>query len=468
MNILSRLKSNLQKFENIRQKDFAHLDTQHQTYLDFTGGGLMAQSHLQKHYELLSKNVFGNPHSINPTSSFSTELVEETRRAILTFFNASDDYLCIFTANASGALRIVGDCYPFDENSLLVLSKDNHNSVLGISEKATLKGAKTHFVHVDREMRLIENEMFQALEMNNEYARKLLAYPAQSNYSGVQHSLSWVKLAQQKGFDVLLDVAAYVPTNPLDLQQIAPDFACISFYKMFGYPTGIGCLLVKKNTYQRLQKVSYAGGTVKIASTIPKGFLLQDNHERFEEGTISYTQIPAVKMGLDYLQYIGLEDIQRKVKKTTASFLNILQNTRHANGQRMVQIIGPANTEERGGTIAFYLKDIHGKRIPLEQIEIEAAHLGISLRTGCFCNPGADECYYDLNEEEVLQLIRHVESNQKKYIDKYKAQRGAVRISVGMVTNDKDLSVFVMLLDKFINQSLLEGIHTKFETLLID
>ena len=68
--------------------------------------------------------------------------------------------------------------------------------------------------------------------------RGLFAFPAQSNFSGVQHPLSLVATAEQLGWHVLLDAAAYVPTNRLDLQSVRPHFVTVSFYKMFGHPTG--------------------------------------------------------------------------------------------------------------------------------------------------------------------------------------------------------------------------------------
>ena len=52
--------------------------------------------------ELLRTNVFGNPHSVNPTSSAMTTLVETARERVLDYFNASpDEYIAIFTPNAS-------------------------------------------------------------------------------------------------------------------------------------------------------------------------------------------------------------------------------------------------------------------------------------------------------------------------------------------------------------------------------
>ena len=70
---------------------------------------------MRRHAEMLTGDVFGNPHSFNPTSGLATELVERTRDRVLSFFDASPDEYCVaFTANASHALKLVAESYPFD------------------------------------------------------------------------------------------------------------------------------------------------------------------------------------------------------------------------------------------------------------------------------------------------------------------------------------------------------------------
>ena len=120
---------NTSRIDEIRQSDYAILDQQGHIYLDYTGGGLYAASQLKAHQELLRTHVFGNPHSYNPTSAFSTEMVERARKFVLEFFNApEDEYVCIFTQNASAALKIVGEAYPFGAGCRYLLTFDNHNS----------------------------------------------------------------------------------------------------------------------------------------------------------------------------------------------------------------------------------------------------------------------------------------------------------------------------------------------------
>ena len=136
--------------DELRRSDFSRLDRSGHVYLDYTGGGLYAESQLREHLRLLQDGVFGNPHSINPTSAASTELVERARASVLDFFRASpEEYEAIFTPNATGALRLVGEAYPFHRGDRFLLTFDNHNSVNGIREFARARGARDD-VHPER------------------------------------------------------------------------------------------------------------------------------------------------------------------------------------------------------------------------------------------------------------------------------------------------------------------------------
>lgn len=95
-------------------REYARLDAAGHVYLGYSGGGLYAESQLRQHHDLLSRNVFGNPHSHNPTSQAMTCLVDQARAYVLEYFNAPPgEYVAIFTPNASGALKLVGDVDAF-------------------------------------------------------------------------------------------------------------------------------------------------------------------------------------------------------------------------------------------------------------------------------------------------------------------------------------------------------------------
>ena len=137
--------------DELRRTDFARLDRGGHVYLDYTGGGLYADSQLVEHMTLLRENVFGNPHSINPTSAASTAMLERARARVLEFFRASpEEYVAIFTPNATGALRLVGEAYPFCAGDRFLLTFDNHNSVNGIREFARARGRRRRTCRASR------------------------------------------------------------------------------------------------------------------------------------------------------------------------------------------------------------------------------------------------------------------------------------------------------------------------------
>ncbi len=443
--------SDEQFFTQLRQQEFSRLDEQRHVYLDYTGGNLYAQSLIDRHFTYLRESVYGNPHSTNPTSQLSTQNVAEAREKVLNFFNAKDDYYCIFTANASAALQIVGECYPFSEDSHFLLTSDNHNSVNGIREYCRSKGGDYTYCPLHyQDLTIDETLMNEVLTKYASCKQKLLAFPAQSNVSGVKHPLSWIEKAQALGWDVLLDAAAYVPTSRLDLKQVKPDFVSVSFYKIFGYPTGIGCLLVRKSKFDLLKKPWFAGGTVVAVAVNYGAHFLANDHERFENGTVNYLDIPAISRGIDFIENIGMERINRRVGHLTQTLTQRMQALRHENGTPLVRIFGPMDIKLKGGTIIFNLSDSDGHVFPFEGVEQQANAALISLRTGCFCNPGIDEINSCVSTEEMVKYFSSRKTgNMHDMFEFLGYMRGAIRISVGIPTTMGDIERFIQFIQKF-------------------
>jgi molybdenum cofactor sulfurtransferase len=233
---------------------------------------------------------------------------------VLQHFNTDlNDYSIVFTSGATHALKLVAESFDWTDNSTkndksiptqtgckergtngcgaendsnlhgrnagtFMYLQDNHTSVLGMRELARKHGA-----HV---CCLSHEEAFQCfLDCGcpdlSTYSvcdgNSLFVYPAQCNYSGVKYPLSWVSKVQngvlncksehnrQSKWFCLLDAASFVSTTILDLSWVQPDFVCLSFYKIFGYPTGLGALLVKNSSAYVLQRCYFGGGTVLIS-----------------------------------------------------------------------------------------------------------------------------------------------------------------------------------------------------------
>src|SRR6266700_2315143 len=453
--------------DHLRATEYTYLDERGHIYLDYTGGGLYAESQLREHFELLRHNVFGNPHSLSPASQAMTELDERARAFVLTFFRASpDEYTVIFTANATHALKLVGEAYPFAPGGHLLLLSDNHNSVHGIREFARGKGASITYVPVTTpELRGDETLLLSSFEQERSDAHRLFAYPAQSNFTGVQHPLKWIAEAQARGWDVLLDAACFVPTNRMDLSVWHPDFVPISFYKMFGYPTGVGCLLARKAALAGLKRPWFSGGTIWGTSVQGDGYVLLEGGEAFEDGTMNYLSLHAVEIGLKHLMAMDMETIHERVLCLTDWLLKALLSLNHSNGRPLVQVYGPQNSRRRGGTIALNFLDPLGKIVDERVVEQRALTFHLSLRTGCFCNPGAGEAAFHLSQEALRRVFNEKSQDLlpelfqragKKSWDAFLADLGmqsggAVRVSLGLITNFADVYRLVQFARTFLD-----------------
>ncbi|WP_283133217.1 aminotransferase class V-fold PLP-dependent enzyme [Rhizohabitans arisaemae] len=426
--------------DELRATEYAYLDNEGHVYLDYAGAGIPADIQIREHADLLRGRCFGNPHSENPTSKAATDQVASVRRAVLSFFNADpDEYAVVFTAGATAACRLVGEAYPFRR---LILTVDNHNSVNGLGVFARTGKARIDRVPVDRhELRTSPEDVARALRRGR---RGLFAYPAQSNFSGVRHPLDWVDLAHEYGHDVLLDAAAYVPTSPLDLSVVKPDYMPVSWYKVFGYPTGTGCLIARWDALRKLRRPWFSGGTVWGVSVAGGWHRLTSDETAFEDGTIDFLSIPAIGRGLDWIQGIGMREINLRVTRLTGYLLTRLKELRHGDGSPMVRFYGPAHADRRGGTVTVNFLDRRGGIVDERAVARDAAAQGISLRTGCFCNPGASEAAFGLTRGALRAAMRQDVHDVETYLDRIRMPSGgAVRVSLGVASNVSDVEEFI-------------------------
>jgi selenocysteine lyase/cysteine desulfurase len=114
-------------------------------------------------------------------------------------------------------------------------------------------------------------------------APSLFALTGLSNISNSKNPLSILEFASSLGYNTLLDAAALAPSSIISLTEIPVDAMAVSFYKMFGYPTGVGALIVKKSFLEILERPWFAGGTVDVVQ-VPGSIVTRASnfHERFE------------------------------------------------------------------------------------------------------------------------------------------------------------------------------------------
>jgi selenocysteine lyase/cysteine desulfurase len=399
---------------------------------------------------MLCQGVYGNPHSDSQPSRSSTDAIEAARERILNFFDVeSSTHEICFTANTSAAIKLVAESYPFTPQSLCLLSADNHNSVNGLREYARRGGARVRTIRLDGELRLRHPEIMLAATATA--GGGLFAFPAQSNFSGVQHPLSLIDRAHEAGLDVLLDIAAYAPSHRLSLRDYKADFAALSFYKMFGYPTGVGALIARRDALQRLRRPWFAGGTIVFASVEANVHRLKAGAEGFEDGTPSFLSIAALDAGFDLLATVGMDRLSAHVDELTAVLLHELGALQHRNGLPMVTIYGPGDLTDRGGTVAFNLLDGEGNVVPFQKVEKRAQENGVAVRGGCFCNPGASEAAFALQGHEVRRCLEQLGDgfSIEAFSECLGKPVGAVRASVGLANRRDDIDRLIEVVASF-------------------
>jgi selenocysteine lyase/cysteine desulfurase len=122
---------------------------------------------------------------------------------------------------------------------------------------------------------------------------------------------------------------------------------------------------------------------------------------------------------------------------------------RHSSGAPVVRVYGPPTGIARGGTVALNFLDPDGRVIDERAVSRDSSAAGISLRTGCFCNPGAGEAAFGLTRRDLRAAWRAVSRGRgTPALDHYLSlvglpTGGAVRVSLGVASTLDDVDAFL-------------------------
>lgn len=301
-----------------------------------------------------------------------------------------------------------------------------------------------------------------AIQALNPGERGLVLLTAQSNVTGVKHPFQrLLQMAKRHGWDTALDAAAYVPTSPLDLGAHPEiDFLPCSWYKVLGYPTGIGSLLVRTDAMPKLRKDHFSGGTVTfVHNGRVDQFQLADGASRFEDGTLNFQSFLPLEMGLNRLLDLGpsfRKAMSINIRALTTWMIQHLpQICWPETGHPVVRIIAFPSTSiesEHGGTISLVFYDAKGVKLPLAVVEREAIKHKIHLRSGCMCNyvarlgsPGNDTFCPEAGPDAISLVEWKFDVLKRNWVLCRKPQHGpfeeagVVRISLGIGSRKSDV-----------------------------
>ena len=451
------------------------------TYLDHAGTTPFPRSLMQTFSKDMVSNLFGNPHSLCPASSLSTERVEAVRSCTLRFFKASPEYFdLVFVANATAAIKLVMegmrdyDRGQGEEPFWYGYHADSHTSLVGVREVAS--GGFRYF-RSDNEVEewLSKNEEDIATPPERSSLRPgigLFAYPAQSNMNGRRLPLTWpgrIRRSQKlEHHDVysLLDAAAFVATAQLDLSDSgnAPDFTALSFYKIFGFPD-LGALIVRKKAGHVLCKRPYfGGGTVEmvINGTDCDGEAWhagkhESLHEILEDGTLPFHSIMALDSAMDTHQklYGSMDLVSQHTCALSKVIYDQMSKLRHASGVPICKIYKHPSSEygdkkTQGPTIAFNIQDSSGAWVGKSDFEQLAIVNKIQIRTGGVCNPGGIAWALDMSPQEMRDNFDEGLRCGNCVDVLHGKPTGIIRVSLGAMSSMDDVKTLMNFMQIFV------------------
>lgn len=192
----------------------------------------------------------------------------------------------------------------------------------------------------------------------------------------------------------------------------------------------------------------------RFSSVLGDGHYLTPGAAGFEDGPVNYLSLPAVEIGLNYIEAVGIDLIHTRVRGLTGWLLDQLRALRHRTGRPLIQLYGPATTHQRGATIQVNFLDPAGGRWDCTVVEQLANAQRLSLRAGCHCNPGAREAALGLDQAALAACFQDQDQlSFEQFLPCIAGHTtGALRASLGLATTFADVYAYVQFAAGFLDR----------------
>lgn len=336
-------------FPNLKRK----INGKRLVYLDSTASTLKPQAVIDavsNYYSKYSVNIFRGLYKL---SEEATNKYEEAREKTAQFINAKSSSEIIFVRNATEALNLIayswGRKFITNASEMISTVMEHHANLVTWQQLALEKDAIVRFIDINSEGII---SIKSIVDMVNSKT-KLLAITLVSNVLGtinpVKEIISQVK-KKNPGIIVIVDGAQAVPHMKVDVSDLGCDFLAFSGHKMLA-PTGIGVLWGKLPLLEEMSPYQLGGDMIKEVYLEKTTF--QKSPHKFEAGTPHIAGAIGLGAAMDYLTDIGMENIREHEIELTSYAMERMENIEG------VTIHGPNIAQNRGGVLAFSLKNIH-------------------------------------------------------------------------------------------------------------
>jgi len=305
----------------------------------------------------------------------ATDAYEGARLKVAHFLGAKEEEI-VFTKNATESLNLVayamgnaalGSRFALSSKDQIVVTEmEHHANLIPWQQLAARTGAELKWFEVTPEGRLDLSTINSVITENT----KVVALTHQSNVLGTINPLAAITArAHEVGAVVVLDACQSVPHMPIDVKQLNVDFLAFSGHKALG-PTGVGVLW--SSVFEELPPFLFGGSMIETVTMTSATWAPAPR--KFEAGVPNMAQAVGLGAALDYLTEIGMQSIfDHEVELTGYLIEGLLQIPE-------LSIVGPLNTDARGGSVSFTVGQIHPHDLG-QYLDSQ----GVAVRTGHHC-----------------------------------------------------------------------------------
>lgn len=324
---------------------------------------------VENYYRKNNSNVHRGVHTLGTRA---TDGYEGAREKVRKFINAKSTEEIIFTRGTTTSLNTVAASYAranLHEGDEIVISyMEHHSNVIPWQQVAKQTGATLKYLPL-QEDGTISLEDVRATVTNN---TKIVSVTLVSNVLGVINPIKEIaQIAHAKGAVMVVDGAQGTPHMKVDVQDLDCDFLGFSGHKMCG-PTGIGALYGKKQLLENMEPVEFGGEMIDFVGLYESTW--KELPWKFEGGTPIIAGAIGLGAAIDFLEEIGLEEIEAHEHKLAAYALERLSEVEG------MTIFGPKTAANRAGIVTFNIDNVH----PHDVATVLDAE-GIAIRAGHHC-----------------------------------------------------------------------------------
>lgn len=324
---------------------------------------------ISHYYTYDNSNVHRGVHTLG---NRATEGYEGAREKVRQFLNAKSTEEIVFTRGTTTAINLVAQSYGRANvqagDEIVITYMEHHSNVIPWQQVAKATGATLKYIDLEEDGTISLDKVRETITDNT----KIVSVMHVSNVLGTINPIQEItKIAHEHGAVMVVDGAQAAPHLKVDVQALDCDFYAFSGHKM-GAPTGIGALYGKKQLLNQMEPVEFGGEMIDFVGLQESTW--KELPWKFEGGTPIIAGAIGLGAAIDYLENIGLDNIERHEHELAAY---VLERMKEIEG---LTIYGPDNAEQRAGVITFNLEEVH----PHDLATVLDMN-GIAVRAGHHC-----------------------------------------------------------------------------------